>query len=136
MPPTNRLLSTILFTDIVSSTEQASAMGDARWHEALDRFDAAVRRQLVRFRGYEVNTTGDGFLATFDGPTRAVECAVAIGDSAHQLGLDVRSGVHTGEIEQRGADISGIGVHIAARVAALAKPSTVWVSRTVTDLVV
>jgi class 3 adenylate cyclase len=135
-PLTNRLLATILFTDIVSSTEQASAMGDAGWREFLDRFDAAVRRQLARFRGVEVNTTGDGFVATFDGPARAVGCATAIRDSAHQLGLQVRSGVHTGEIEQRGADIAGIGVHIAARIAALAKPSSVWVSRTVTDLVV
>jgi class 3 adenylate cyclase len=135
-PLTNRLLSTILFTDIVSSTEHVSAMGDARWHEVLDRFDGAVRRQLERFRGVEVNTTGDGFVATFDGPARAVGCACAIRDSARQLGLEVRSGVHTGEIELRGNDIAGIGVHIAARVAALAKPSSVWVSRTVTDLVV
>jgi class 3 adenylate cyclase len=129
-------LSSILFTDIVSSTDHVSAMGDARWHEVLDRFDGAVRRQLERFRGVEVNTTGDGFVATFDGPARAVGCACAIRDSARQLGLEVRSGVHTGEIELRGNDISGIGVHIAARVAALAKPSSVWVSRTVTDLVV
>ncbi len=135
-PLANRVLSTILFIDIVSSTVQVSALGDARWRELLDRFDSAVRRQLVRFRGVEVNTTGDGFVATFDGPARAVGCACAIRDTAQQLGFEVRSGVHTGEIEQRGDDISGIGVHIAARVAALAQPSTVWVSRTVTDLVV
>ena len=102
----------------------------------LDRFDSGVRRQLTRFRGVEVNTTGDGFVATFDGPARVVGCACAIRDTARQLGLEVRSGLHTGEIEQRGDDISGIGVHIAARVAGLAHPSSVWVSRTVTDLVV
>ena len=101
----------------------------------LDSHDKAVRRQLARFRGKEVNTTGDGFLATFDGPARAVECACAIRDAARQLGVEVRSGVHTGELELRGDDITGVAVHIAARVAALAEPSTVWVSRTVTDLV-
>jgi class 3 adenylate cyclase len=135
-PVTNRVLSTVLFTDIVSSTERASAFGDARWRELLDGFERGVRRQLTRFRGVEVNTTGDGFVATFDGPARAVECACAIRDTARQLGLEVRTGVHTGEIEQRGNDIAGIGVHIAARVAGLAEPSSVWVSRTVTDLVV
>jgi class 3 adenylate cyclase/pimeloyl-ACP methyl ester carboxylesterase len=135
-PLTNRVLSTIVFTDIVASTQQVSAFGDERWRDILDRFDGAVRRQLDRFRGVEVNTTGDGFVATFDGPARAVACACAIRDGARQLGLEVRTGLHTGEIEQRGDDISGIGVHIAARVAALAEPSSVWVSRTVTDLVV
>jgi class 3 adenylate cyclase len=102
----------------------------------LDRHDAAVRRQLERFRGVEVNTTGDGFVATFDGPARAVQCACAIRDAAKQLDIETRAGVHTGEIELRGDDIAGIGVHIAARVAARAEPSTVWVSRTVTDLVI
>jgi class 3 adenylate cyclase len=130
-----RVLSTVLFNDVVSSTMQASALGDARWRDLLDRFDIAVRRQLTRFRGVEVNTTGDGFVATFDGPARAVACAGAIRDAARQLGLEVRSGVHTGEIQLRGDDIAGIGVHIAARIAGLAQPSTVWVSRTVTDLV-
>jgi class 3 adenylate cyclase len=101
----------------------------------LDSHDKAVRRQLARFHGTEINTTGDGFLATFDGPARAVECACAIRDAARQLGVEVRCGIHTGEIERRGHDIAGIAVHIAARVAALAEPSTVWVSRTVTDLV-
>jgi class 3 adenylate cyclase len=134
-PPQNRVLSTILFTDIVSSTVRAIELGDHRWREMLDSHDKAVRRQLARFRGTEVNTTGDGFLATFDGPARAVECACAIRDVARQLGVEVRSGVHTGEIELRGDDIAGVAVHIAARVAALAEPSTVWVSRTVTDLV-
>jgi class 3 adenylate cyclase len=135
-PTTNRVLATVLFTDIVSSTEHAHALGDGRWREMLDRHDRSVRRQLTRFRGREVNTTGDGFVATFDGPARAVECACAIRDAAHQLGIEVRSGVHTGEIELRDDDIAGIAVHIAARVAALAEPSTVWVSRTVTDLVI
>ena len=135
-PPTNRVLASVLFTDIVSSTEQAHALGDRRWREMLDRHDMLVRRQLTRFGGREVNTTGDGFVATFDGPARAVECACAIRDAAHQLGIEVRSGVHTGEIELRGDDIAGIAVHIAARIAALAEPSTVLVSRTVTDLVI
>jgi class 3 adenylate cyclase len=133
---TDRRLATLLFTDIVASTEHTSAMGDERWRELLDRHDAVVRRQLARFRGREVNTTGDGFLSTFDGPARAVECACAIRDAARQLGLEVRSGVHTGEVEVRGDDVAGIAVHIAARVAARAEPGTVWVSRTVADLVV
>lgn len=131
-----RRLMTLLFTDIVGSTERTSAIGDARWRELLDRHDAVVRRQLVRFRGREVNTTGDGFVATFDGPARAVECACAIRDAAAQLGLLERSGVHCGEVELRGDDVAGIAVVIAARVAALADPGAVWVSRTVADLVV
>jgi class 3 adenylate cyclase len=134
--PVDRVLSTVLFTDIVSSTVRVSELGDRQWHDLLDRHDVAVRRQLARFRGREVKSMGDGFLATFDGPARAVECARAIRDAAHQLGLEVRSGIHTGEVELRGDDIGGIAVHIAARVAALAEPATVWVSRTVTDLVV
>jgi Adenylate cyclase, family 3 (some proteins contain HAMP domain) len=135
-PAFDRVLSTVLFTDIVASTTRASDLGDRGWRDLLDRHDAAVRRQISRFRGREVKTTGDGFLATFDGPARAVECACAIRDVAEQLDLPVRSGVHTGEIEIRGDDIGGIAVHIAARVAARAESSTVWVSRTVTDLVV
>jgi pimeloyl-ACP methyl ester carboxylesterase len=117
-------------------TNRASELGDQRWTELLDRHDLAVRRQLARFRGNEVNTTGDGFVATFDGPARAVGCACAIRDAAQQLGIQVRSGIHTGEIELRGDDIAGMGVHIAARVAAKAEPSDIWVSRTVTDLVI
>ena len=132
----DRRLATLLFTDIVSSTERASELGDARWRELLDWHDSAVRRQLTRFRGREVKTTGDGFLATFDGPARAVECACAIRDAAIQLGLAVRSGVHTGEIEMRDDDVAGMAVVIAARVGDLAEPGQVWVSRTVTDLVV
>jgi len=134
--PTNRVLSTVLFTDIVSSTERAHELGDHRWRDVLNSHDQSVRRQLTRFRGREVNTTGDGFVATFDGPARAVACACAIRDAARQLGLEVRSGVHTGEVELRGDDIAGIAVHIAARVASAAEPSTIRVSRTVTDLVI
>jgi class 3 adenylate cyclase len=134
--PTNRVLSTVLFTDIVASTQRANELGDRRWSELLDSHDATVRRQLARFRGTEVNTTGDGFVAMFDGPARAVGCACAIRDASRQIGVEVRGGVHTGEIELRGSDIAGIAVHIAARVAAAAEPSTVWVSRTVTDLVI
>jgi len=132
----DRMLATLLFTDIVSSTETTSRLGDQRWRELLDRHDALVRRQLARFQGREVNTTGDGFVATFSGPARAVDCACAIRDAAHQLGIEVRSGVHSGEVEIRGNDVGGIAVHIAARVAACATPGTVWASRTVSDLVV
>jgi class 3 adenylate cyclase len=132
----DRKLATLLFTDIVDSTARSSELGDTRWRALLDQHDRALRRQLIRFRGHEVNTTGDGFLATFDGPARAIDCALAIRDAAHQLGLDVRSGVHTGEVEVRGDDIAGLSVHIAARVAARAEPGTVWTSRTVADLVV
>ncbi|MDQ1532409.1 MAG: hypothetical protein QOF28_170 [Actinomycetota bacterium] len=132
----DRRLATLLFTDIVGSTEHTSEIGDARWRELLDRHDAAVRRQLARFRGREVKAMGDGFLATFDGPARAVECACAIRDAAAQLGLEVRSGVHTGEIEVRDDDVAGLAVVIAARVGALAERGQVWVSRTVADLVV
>jgi class 3 adenylate cyclase len=134
-PVTDRVLATVLFTDIVASTARASDVGDRRWRELLDRHDEAVRRDLEHFRGREVKTTGDGFVATFDGPARAIECARAVRDSADELDLEVRAGVHTGEVELRGDDIGGIAVHIAARVAALAEPTTVWVSRTVTDLV-
>jgi class 3 adenylate cyclase len=134
--PTNRVLASVMFTDIVSSTERAHALGDRRWRELLDQHDLVVRRQLDRHLGTEVNTTGDGFVATFEGPARAVQCAVAIRDAASQLGIQVRGGVHTGEVELRGSDIAGIAVHIAARVAALAEPECIWVSRTVTDLVI
>ena len=111
-------------------------MGDAAWRVLLDRHDALVRRQLARFHGREINTTGDGFVATFDGPGRAVECAVAIRDAARQLGVEVRCGVHIGEVEVRGDDIAGTAVELAARVAARADAGTVWVTRTVVDLVV
>jgi len=134
-PASDRILATVLFTDIVSSTARASELGDRRWRELLDRHDEAVRRHLAHFRGREVNTTGDGFVATFDGPARAVECARAIRHAARQLALEVRAGVHTGEVELRGDDIGGIAVHIAARVATLAEPGEVLVSHTVVDLV-
>jgi class 3 adenylate cyclase len=135
-PPSDRVLATVLFTDIVDSTKRASELGDNAWRELLDRHDATVRRQLDRFRGTEVKVVGDGFLATFDGPARAIQCALAVRDNLDPLGLDVRAGVHTGEVERRGDDVGGIAVHIGARVAALAEPGEVLVSSTVKDLVV
>jgi class 3 adenylate cyclase/DNA-binding CsgD family transcriptional regulator len=135
-PHADRVLMTVLFTDIVGSTAHIAHLGDRRWRDLLDRHDVLTRQQLVRFRGREIKTTGDGVLATFDGPARAVSCACAIRDAAAQLGLEVRGGVHTGEIELRGEDIGGMAVHIAARVAALAEPRQVLVSRTVVDLMV
>src|SRR4051794_4503081 len=135
-PGADRMLATILFTDIVGSTERAVAEGDMHWRDLLDQHDAALRRQLVRFGGREVKTTGDGVLAVFDGPTRAVTCATAIRDAAPQIGLSGRVGIHTGEVTTRGDDVSGVAVHIAARVEAKAEPDEVLVSRTVADLVV
>ncbi|HUC38238.1 MAG TPA: adenylate/guanylate cyclase domain-containing protein [Acidimicrobiales bacterium] len=129
-------IATILVTDIVGSTETMAKVGQQSWRDVLDRHDAAVRRQLERFGGHEVKTTGDGFVSTFDGPARAVTCALAVRDAATQLGLEIRVGVHTGEVELRGGDISGMAVHIAARVEALARPGEVLVSRTVVDLIV
>jgi pimeloyl-ACP methyl ester carboxylesterase len=132
----DRVLSTIMFTDIVGSTEIAATRGDERWRDLLDRHDAAVRRQLVRARGREVNTAGDGFIATFDGPGRAIHCAVAIRDATRALGLEIRAGLHSGECDVRGNDLSGIAINIADRVAAHAQPGEVLVSSTVKDLVV
>jgi class 3 adenylate cyclase len=132
----DRVLATVLFTDIVDSTRRAAEMGDRDWHALLDAHDAVVRAQLNRFRGREVNTSGDGFLAMFDGPQRAIRCAMAIRDAMHALGIQVRAGLHTGECEVRGDDIGGIGVHIGARVSALAGPSDVLVSGTLRDLVI
>jgi class 3 adenylate cyclase len=134
--PSNRLLATVLFTDIVSSTEQATALGDRAWNERLELHDRAVDRQLARFGGHLVKRTGDGVLATFDGPARAVQCATAIRDAVRQLGLHIRIGLHTGEIEQRRDDVAGIAVHLAQRVQSMARPDEVLVSRTVVDLVV
>jgi class 3 adenylate cyclase len=134
-PETDRVLATVLFTDIVGSTERAAELGDRRWRDLLDSHDRTVRRQLERFRGREVDNAGDGFLATFDGPGRAIECACAIRDAVRALGIEVRVGLHTGEIEVRGDDVAGMAVHIGARVAALASANEVLVSRTVTDLV-
>jgi class 3 adenylate cyclase len=132
---TDRVLATVLFSDIVGSTERAARLGDRRWRTVLDDFYEEVRRELARFRGREVDTAGDGFLATFDGPARAIRCAVAMRDGIRALGLEVRSGLHTGEVELAGDDVRGIAVHIGARVAALAGPAEVLVTRTVKDLV-
>jgi class 3 adenylate cyclase len=132
----DRVLATVLFTDIVDSTRRAADMGDRDWHALLDAHDAVVRSQLARFRGREVNTSGDGFLAMFDGPQRAIRCAIAVRDAVQSLGIEVRAGLHTGECEVRGDDIGGIGVHIGARVSALAGPNDVLVSSTLRDLVI
>ena len=132
----DRVLATVLFTDIVDSTRRAAEMGDRDWHALLDAHDAVVRSQLARFRGREVNTSGDGFLAMFDGPQRAIRCAMAIRDAVQALGIEVRAGLHTGECEARGDDIGGIAVHIGARVSALAGPNDVLVSSTLRDLVI
>ncbi|MEA3099779.1 adenylate/guanylate cyclase domain-containing protein, partial [Caballeronia mineralivorans] len=132
----DRVLATVLFTDIVDSTRRAAEMGDRDWHALLDAHDAIVRSQLTRFRGREVNTSGDGFLAMFDGPQRAIRCAMAIRDAVQALGIEVRAGLHTGECEVRGDDIGGIAVHIGARVSALAGPNDVLVSSTLRDLVI
>jgi class 3 adenylate cyclase len=131
----DRILATVLLTDIVDSTKQASDLGDRRWRTLLDQHDDLVRQEISRFRGREVKSLGDGFLATFDGPARAVRCATAIIDGARSLDLQVRCGLHTGEIELKGTDIAGIAVHIAARIAAQAQGGQVLVSRTVRDLV-
>jgi class 3 adenylate cyclase len=131
----DRVLATVLFTDIVGSTEKAAALGDQRWRDLLDRHHATIRRNLARFRGHEVKTTGDGFLATFDGPARGVRCACAIAEEIKPLGIEIRAGLHTGECEMIGDDVGGIAVHIGARVAALAGTSEVLVSSTVKDLV-
>jgi class 3 adenylate cyclase/pimeloyl-ACP methyl ester carboxylesterase len=132
----DRVLATVLFTDIVDSTRRAAEIGDRDWHALLDAHDAVVRSQLARFRGREVNTSGDGFLAMFDGPQRAIRCAMAIRDAVQVLGIEVRAGLHTGECEVRGDDIGGIAVHIGARVSALAGPNDVLVSSTLRDLVI
>ena len=131
----DRVLATVLFTDIVGSTEKAATLGDGRWRDLLDKHNSTIRRNIVRFRGRETNTTGDGFLITFDGPGRAVRCACAIVEEIRPLGIDVRAGLHTGECEEIDDNIGGIAVHIGARVAALAGPSQVLVSSTVRDLV-
>lgn len=131
----DRVLATVLFLDIASSTERASALGDAAWGNVLNSYYAIVRKELARFRGKETNTTGDGFLATFDGPARAVRCALAIAVAVKQLGIEVRAGVHTGECELMGDNVGGIAVHTGARIMATAQPGGVLVSGTVKDLV-
>jgi len=131
----DRVLASVLFTDIVGSTKMASALGDRRWRELLDSHDKLTRSYVEKYRGRVVKSTGDGALAIFDGPARSVRCASALRDALAGLGIALRAGIHTGEIEQRGDDVGGIAVHIAARVQALAEPGQVLVSRTVTDLV-
>lgn len=134
-PESDRVLATVLFTDIVGSTQRAAELGDREWTDLLGRHHRVVRRHLQRFRGRDVDTAGDGFLATFDGPARAIKCAVAIGEEIRGLGMEIRAGLHTGEVELVGSDVRGIAVHIGARVAALAGPGEVLVSNTVRDLV-
>jgi pimeloyl-ACP methyl ester carboxylesterase len=134
-PESDRELSTLLFTDIAGSTELITRLGDQAWQELLERHHAMVREELARFRGREVDTAGDGFFATFDGPARAVRCALSVVGAAQQLGIKIRAGLHTGEIQVMGPKISGIALHIGARVAAIAKPGEVLVSSTVKDLV-
>jgi pimeloyl-ACP methyl ester carboxylesterase len=131
----DRVLATVLFTDVVGSTERAAAIGDRRWRELLDAHHQRVRAQLGRFRGKEIDTAGDGFLATFDGPIRAIRCALAATEAVRDLDIEIRAGLHTGEVELAGDAVRGIAVHIGARVAALANPSEVIVSSTVKDLV-
>jgi class 3 adenylate cyclase len=131
----DRVLATILFTDIVGSTERAAELGDRRWRDLLADYHALARRELQRFRGREVDTAGDGFLATFDGPARAIRCAAAISAVAGRLGLQIRAGLHTGEVEMMGESVRGIAVHIGARVASVAGPREILVSSTVKDLV-
>ncbi len=134
-PPSNRVLATILFLDIVNSTGQLSKLGDERWKELLERHNELVRKELDSFQGREVKTIGDGFLATFDGPSRAIQCARSIRDSVRQIGIEIRVGIHTGECELMDNDVGGIAVHTASRVAANAKTGEVLVSSTVKDLV-
>jgi class 3 adenylate cyclase/pimeloyl-ACP methyl ester carboxylesterase len=130
-----RVLTTLLFTDVVGSTDRVAAVGDRAWRTVLDRHDEAVRQQLARFSGHQEKLTGDGMLVTFDGPARAIRCGTAIRDAASQIGLDVRVGIHTGEVERRGTELAGIAVHLACRVCETAQPGEVLVSRTVVDLV-
>jgi class 3 adenylate cyclase len=129
------LLATVLFADIAGSTERVAAIGDNPWRELLNEFYVQIREVLQHYRGREISTAGDGFLAAFDGPARAIRCANALGDAVRPLGLKVRCGIHTGECELIGDDLAGIAVHIGARVAALATPGEVLVSQTVRDLV-
>ena len=135
-PTDDRTLATVLFTDIVGSTGHAARLGDRRWLDLRAAHDELVRSHLERFRGREIATTGDGFLAIFDGPARAVRCAAEIASSVRSLGLEIRAGLHSGEVELQGAQVAGIAVHIAARVMALAEAGRVLVSGTVKDLVV
>jgi class 3 adenylate cyclase len=130
-----RALATVMFTDIVRSTERAAELGDQRWRDLIERHDTLLRRELQRHRGREIKTMGDGFLATFDGPARGIRCALSATEAVRELGIEIRAGLHTGEVEVMGDDIGGIAVSIGARVGAAAGPGEVLVSRTVTDLV-
>jgi class 3 adenylate cyclase len=134
-PASDRVLATVLFTDIVDSTKRAEALGDRRWRELLDSHDETARAGIDRFGGRFIKSTGDGVLATFDGPGKAIRCASDLVEAIRSIGLEIRAGLHTGEVEVRGTDVGGIAVHIGARVVSLAAPSEVLVSRTVTDLV-
>jgi len=131
----DRVLATLLFTDIVGSTEKAAELGDKGWRDLVERHHRVVRAMLGRFRGKEVDTAGDGFFATFDGPARGVRCAQAISEAVRDLGIEVRAGVHTGEVETIAGKVGGIAVNVAARIASLAAPSEVLVSHTVQGLV-
>jgi DNA-binding NarL/FixJ family response regulator len=133
-PDADRILATVMFSDIVGSTERATAVGDRRWREELDRHDDLVRKALAAHGGREIKTTGDGFLAVFDAPSRAIRCAVAIRDELGKMGIEVRVGLHTGEVELRGNDVGGIGVNIGSRVASAGAAGDVLVSSTVRDL--
>jgi class 3 adenylate cyclase len=132
----NRVLATVLFTDIVASTERASRLGDRRWRELLNVHDELARRLVEEFGGRLVKTTGDGLLATFDGPGRGIRCAAALRDELRGIGVQIRAGLHTGEVELRDGDVGGIAVHIAARVMAAARPGEILASGTVRDLIV
>src|SRR5438094_845071 len=135
-PESNRMLATVLFTDIVGSTQRAGELGDAAWTDVLQAHHARVRDELARFGGREMRTTGDGFFALFDGPARAIRCALALVDALRLLGLEIRAGLHTGEVELAGDDVEGVAIHIGARIAGLAGTGEVLVSRTIKDLVV
>jgi class 3 adenylate cyclase len=135
-PAPNRVLATVLFTDIVGSTARAAELGDTRWRKLLEEHNHVARRQIERFGGREIKTVGDGLLATFDGPARAVRCAAAIRDAVAELGLQLRAGLHTGEIELQPNDIAGVAVHVGARISAMAGPGEILVSSTVKDLVI
>jgi len=134
-PDTDRSLATVLFTDIVGSTQQADGLGDRRWGYLLEEHHTRIRRLLDRFRGNEVDTAGDGFFATFDGPARAIRCACAIRDAVQEIGIEIRAGLHTGEVERKDRSVTGLAVHVGARAGALAQASEVLVTSTVQMLV-
>jgi class 3 adenylate cyclase len=133
-PESNRQLATVLFTDIVDSTKLATELGDRHWREVLEKQRVLVRRELERYQGREVDTAGDGFFATFDGPARAVQCACVVRDAVRELGIEIRAGLHTGEVEVLGEGLAGVAVHIGQRVLSTAEPGEVLVSSTVRDL--